>query len=141
MSHRLPKPESATIVDRLISAATYPSFGMVGFVWLIASYILKKHLSEFARFHIYQGIFAALTLFIVTTVFGIGASLLMSIPFIEPYIRAIDLFIAKTPIYFTFTLWNFTVLAFIAYFSIGALLGKRSYVPFISDVINSNFGR
>lgn len=138
---KVPMRSAPSVFDRLISVATYLTYGMVGFVWLLASFFLKADISHFQRYHIYQSLFFTLTLWLASTVLGICFSALGALPLLREVVLNTLMFFTQTPIYFGFTLVHFVLLVFLAYLSIGALLGKYSYLPFISDVIGQNVGR
>lgn len=126
--------------DRFVSVATYFTFGMAGLIWLIASFLVfKKTVSPFCAYHIYQSIFIAVILAVLGMFFDIAYSFTSQIPYIGNAIHFVYVHLVRTPTYFTFSLVHFVIFLFLAYLSLGAVLGKYSYLPFISDVIRSNF--
>lgn len=126
--------------DKFVSITSYYTFGLTGFIWLIASYLIfKKPLTHFCSYHVYQSIFISVLLAVFSMLFDIIFQLIVKIPFIGDFIGLFNLYVFRLPIFHTFTLFNFIIFIIISYLSLGALLGKLSYFPFISDVIKSNF--
>ncbi len=132
--------QSVSLWDRFVSVATYFTFGMAGLIWLIASFLIfKKTVTQFCAYHIYQSIFIAVILAVLGMFFDIAYSFTSQIPYIGSFIQYAYVYLVRTPIYFTFSLIHFVIFLFLVYLSFGAVLGKYSYLPFISDVIKSNF--
>ena len=129
------------LVERIISALSYITFGIAGVVWIVVCYILKSHMSNFCSFNIYQSIFFSFFLYILSLICSIAAGLLSAVPFLGKLVNDFNLFFTQTPIYFGYTLWGLTIFVIICYLSIFALLGKYPYLPFISDVIGTSFRR
>lgn len=134
------KTASITLFDRLISALTYFTFGGAGFIWLIICALTKKLPGQFVTYHIFQSIFGSILLFIVSWFFSIIFGFMSNIPILGAIVKQITLFFS-TPLYFGYDLIQFTLCIFIFYLSLGALLGRYSYLPFISDVVLANVRR
>jgi len=129
-----------TLWDRFVSVITYYTFGMAGLIWLIASILVfKKQITQFCAYHIYQSIFISILLAVISMALNFIFPLCINIPFIGKFIETIYYYIFHIPIFFTFSLFNFIVFIIITYLALGALLGKKTYFPFISDVIGGNF--
>ena len=62
-------------LEKIISALSYLTAGVVGFIWLILGAILKLGLRPFLRYHIYQSIFLSFLFFIAS----IALSLILGI--------------------------------------------------------------
>lgn len=125
-------------IERLISALTYLTTGLVGFVWLIIAAIMKKHVTPFLMYHILQSIFISMAYFLIATF----AKLIYVILYKIPLINAIPYFI-NMPIPFLFGLSILQTLttAVILYLAITAAMGLYSYVPYVSNIIRQNTGR
>lgn len=125
-------------IEKLISAATYLTAGGVGFVWLLIAAVMKKYVTPFLRYHILQSIFLYIAYFLLITF----AKLIYVILGRIPVINAIPYFI-NMPVSFLFGLsivQAFTT-AVILYLAITAFMGKYSYIPWVSDIIDTNTGR
>ncbi len=126
--------------DKFVAITSYYTFGLTGLIWIIASYVVfKKPLTPFCSYHIYQSIFISVLLAVFSMLLDIIFQLTVKIPFIGDFIGLFNLYVFKLPIFHTFSLFNLIIFSIITYLSLGALLGKLSYFPFISDVIKSNF--
>lgn len=131
---------SSSLWDRFVAISSYFTFGMTGVIWLIASYLIfKKPLNGFLSYHIYQSIFISVLLYVIGMFLDIAFNLTAAIPFIGPVVKYLNLYLFNLPIFYTFSLVHFIICIIIVYLSLGALLGKLSYFPFISDVIRANF--
>ncbi len=126
--------------DKFVSITSYYTFGLTGIIWLIASILIfKKPLTGFCSYHIYQSIFISILLAVFSMGLNFLFQLLIKVPFIGDFMGYIYLWLFNVPLFFTFSLFHFIVFLIITYLSLGALLGKRTYFPFISDVIGANF--
>ena len=131
---------SASILDRLIAAATYISMGMVGFIWLIFCAFTKTNLKSFLKYHIFQSFFLVMAYFLFSIFVNLVVSILGIIPFINILVYKI-LFFFTAPIVFGFSITSFTVLVVMVYLVLTSLQGKYSYIPWFSNIIDSNVGR
>lgn len=131
---------SVSLTDRLIAIASYFTSGIAGVIWIIATYLIfKKTLTNFGAYHIYQSIFLSILIYILSMFFSIAYNLTANLPFIGPLMQYINLHLFNLPVYYTFSLVHFIIFIILCYLSLGALLGKKTYFPFVSDVIGSNF--
>lgn len=127
--------------DKTVAITTYYAFGLTGIIWLIASMLIfKKNVISFTLYHIYQSIFISILLAVLSMVLNLVFQLTVKIPYIGDLIGHIYLWLFQVPVFFTFSLFNFVVFVIISYLALGALFGKRTYFPFISDIIRANFG-
>ena len=131
---------SASILDRLIAAATYISMGMVGFVWLIFCAVTKTNLKSFLKYHIFQSFFLVMAYFLFNIFVNLVVSILGIIPLINILVYKI-LFFFTAPIVFGYSIISFALLFVMVYLVITSLQGKYSYVPWFSNIIDSNVGR
>lgn len=128
------------MIERLIAAGSYVSMGMVGFVWLIICAVSKSNLRPFLKFHIFQSFFLIMAFFLLNIFIGFIVSILSVIPFINILIYKV-LFLFTSPLIFGFSIVNFTVLTVMVYLVLTSLQGKYSYIPWVSNIIDSNVGR
>lgn len=126
--------------DRIISILAYFTFGIFSIIWLIFANVMKKPLSNYLSFNMYQAIFISVVLAVISLIYSIAINLLSVIPFIGNFARAFEIFFNQTPIYFTFTISGLFVTIIVSYLSIISLMGKKPYVPMVSEIVSSNFG-
>lgn len=131
---------SASIGDRVISILSYYTFGIFSLIWIVFANLTRKKISQFLSFNLYQAIFISVVLAVISLLYGIAINLVSVIPFLGKFAIAFDIFFNKTPLYFSFTLSGFFVTLLVFYLSIMSLLGKRPYIPLVSDVVRANFG-
>lgn len=125
-------------IERIIAAATYFTVGGVGFVWLLIAALLKKNVTPFLMYHILQSIFLSIAYFLLARF----AELVYVILYRIPFINAIPYFInMPIPFIFGLSIIQAITTAVILYLVITSGMGMYSYIPWVSDVINTNTGR
>ena len=116
----------SSIKDRIISILAYFTFGFFSLIWLIFAYLTKKRSTPFLMFNLYQAIFVSLVFAVLSLVYEIA--------------NAFHLFFVATPIYFGTSISGMLVTLLILYFALACLIGKRPYIPLVSEIIKENFG-
>ena len=125
-------------IERLISALSYLTAGGAGFVWLLIAALMKKHVTPFLLYHILQSIFLSILYFLIATF----ADLIYVILYRIPLINAIPYFInMPLPFLFGLSILQGLTTTVILYLAITAFCGIYSYIPWVSDIINTNTGR
>ncbi len=128
------------IIDRIVSIMSYCSFGFFSIIWLIYVNLAKKPMSSFLVFNLYQAIFISIALAIISLVYNIAYGFMSVVPFLGNVVKIADIYINRTPIYFTYSISSLLVMLLLMYLSIMSVLGKRPYIPLISKMIRMNFG-
>lgn len=132
--------ESPYLIERLIAALSYLTMGMVGFVWLIIGLFTSARLKPFLQYHIFQSIFISLGFAVLSILVGWISNLLSVIPFINKVVAQIN-FLLNMPLIFDYSLLQTVIYAFLAYLAITSFMGRFSYIPWISDIIDQNISR
>ncbi len=129
---------NVSLIERIISSVSYLTAGMAGFVWLIIGAVLKKQVTPFLMYHILQSIFLSIAYFILVEL----SKLLFIILYKIPLINTIPYFInMPLPLMYNLSIVQVITTAIILYLAITSFIGMYSYVPYVSDIINSNTGR
>lgn len=128
--------QTPSILERLISAATYV-FPLIGFVFIIIAVLMKKDMKPFLKFHIYQSIFIAFALWLLVTGLGFALGLVSYIPVVKNIVSMITFYL-NLPLFFGFSVITLVYFIFLVYLITGALIGRKSYVPWVSDIISVN---
>ena len=125
-------------IERIIAALTYITGGLAGFVWWIIAIILKKSVTPFLLYHIMQSIFLFFGYFLFVQL----CKLLFIILYRIPLINAVPYYL-NMPIdmFFSLSIVEIITKSVILYLAITAFMGMYSYIPWVSDIINKNFGR
>lgn len=129
-----------SLTDKIVSVLTYYTFGIFGLIWLVYAYLAKKSINSFCIFNIYQSIFVSVVLYIISLLWGIAIGFISVVPLIGKFMVSLDIFINQTPMYFSFTLSGFVLMVFLSYLAVLSFLGKKPFVPYVSNMIRSNFG-
>ena len=125
-------------IERILSSASYLTAGFVGFIWLLLAAFLKKGISQFLRYHIYMSIFLTMAYFILTQL----CELIYIILYRIPLINAIPYFInMPIPILLGLSIIQTITTAIILYLAITSFMGKYSYFPWASDIMNRAVNR
>ena len=132
----VPRYNSPSLFEKLVASASY-IFPLVGFVFVIITALLKKDMKAFLKYHIFQSIFSAFTLWIVVSGLGFLMKFVSYIPGVKNVVGIITFFL-NTPLFYGFSIITFLYFLFVIYLIIGVLRGSDSYVPWISDVIKTN---
>jgi hypothetical protein len=132
----VPRYNSPSLFEKLVASASY-IFPLVGFVFVIITALLKKDMKAFLKYHIFQSIFIAFTLWIVVSGLGFLMKFVSYIPGVKNVVGIITFFL-NTPLFYGFSIITFLYFLFVIYLIIGVLRGSDSYVPWISDVIKTN---
>ena len=128
------------MIERIVSALSYVTMGMAGFVWLIICALTKSNLRPFLRYHIFQSFFLVMGCFLLNIFMNLVVGILSVIPFINMLVYKL-LFLFTAPIAFGYSLVNLVILFTMIYLVITTLQGRYSYIPWVSNIIDSNVGR
>ena len=134
------KDNTPYMIERIVAGLTYLTMGMVGFIWLIIGLFTKARLRPFLQYHIFQSIFISLGFTILSMLVGWLSNILSVIPFINKLVAQIT-FLLNMPLIFNYSLIQAVIYAFIIYLAVTSFIGKYSYVPWVSDVIDQNISR
>ncbi len=132
--------EESQIGDRIIASLSYLTGGLVGFVWLVIAFLTKKNLRGFLHYHVFQAIFLSILYYIVSALLGLVMQILSVLPFVGQISGRI-FFMLNMPLFYGFSLINTLIYAVIFYLALTSLLGKYSYLPWVSNIIAGNLKR
>lgn len=124
-------------IERILSAATYFTAGGVGFVWLIIAAFLRKQVTPFLMYHIFQSLFLSMAFFIFLMLMKLLYNILSLIPVVNILSTKIFL-LFNVSIFYNLSLLQILSSSVILYLGITAGLGYYSYIPWVSDIIKSN---
>ena len=127
-------------LDRFVASLSYLTFGIFSIIWLVFVNIVKKPVSKFLAFNLYQAIFLSVILAVISMLYSIAYSFLAAVPVIREIVKDFDIAMHNTPIYYGTTLSGFLISLLILYLIIMSLLGKKPFIPLVSDVISTNVG-
>lgn len=120
-------------IEKIIACATYLTAGGAGVIWLIIAALMKKQVTVFLRYHIFQSIFLSILFYLVSVFLNLIFIILYRIPFIGaiPYYLNVPL-----PFAFGLSIFQIFTTLIILYLAITAFMGYYSYLPWVSDVIS-----
>lgn len=125
-----------SVPEKIIAAATYV-FPLIGFIYIVIAALMKKNIKSFLKFHIFQSIFLAFTIWIVVAGITFAMNLISYIPLVKNIVGMVT-FLLNTPIIFGFSVVTFAYLLFIIYLIFGVIKGSYSYIPWVSNIIKAN---
>lgn len=125
------------MIERIIAALTYLTMGMVGFIWLIIGLFTKARLKPFLQYHIFQSIFISLAFAVLSILVSWLSNILSFIPIINRIVAQIT-FLLNMPLIFDYSLLQSVIYLFLIYLAVTAFIGKFSYIPWVSDIIDQN---
>jgi len=126
-----------TVGDKIISALSYLTAGMIGFIWIMISQVSKKSLKPFVKYHAYQSIFISIIYYIFSILIGIILAFLKIIPFVGGFALAIVFYLAQWPVFFGFSILHSAMLLILFYLIYSALIGKYAELPWVSDNVKN----
>ena len=126
--------------DRIIAALSYLTMGMAGFIWLIVALFTRARLRPFLLYHVIQSIFLSLAFPVLSMLVGFLSNILSFIPIINKIVAQIT-FLLNMPLFFDYSLIQTVIYAFLIYLAATSFMGKFSYVPWVSEIIDQNIGR
>jgi hypothetical protein len=129
-----------SVTDRVISVIGYYTCGIFGLIWIIFANVTKRRITPFLTFNLYQAIFVSVALAILSILYSIAINILAAIPVIGRLAESFEIFFNQTPIYANFTLSGFLTTVLLTYLAVLSALGKRPFLPMISNMIDTNFG-
>ncbi len=134
------RSETPYLIERIVAALSYWTMGMVGFIWLIIGLFTKARLKPFLQYHIFQSIFISLGLAVLSIFVGFLSNILSVIPVINKIVAQIN-FLLNMPLIFDYSIMQAVIYVFLTYLAVTSLMGRFSYVPWVSDVIDQNISR
>ena len=128
-------------LERILSAATYLTAGMVGFVWIIIAAFMRRMPKSFLLFHIMQSIFLSIAYFILIELYKLVFIILVKIPLISTLFLFFNSVIFNPlPLFWGMSLMQIFTSTVILYLAITSFMGLYSYIPWVSDIIKANTG-
>ena len=124
-------------IERIIAPLSYLTMGMVGFIWLIIGLFTGARLKRFLQYHIFQSIFISLGFTVIALFLGWISNILSVIPFINKIVAQIS-FLLNMPLLFEYSFIQILIYGLSIYLAITSFLGKYSYIPWVSDIIDQN---
>ena len=134
------KENTPYLIERIIAALSYLTMGMVGFIWLIIGLFTQASLKPFLKFHIFQSIFISLGFTVLSMFVGWLSNILSFIPFVNKLVAQIN-FLLNMPLIFDYSILQTIIYVFIIYLAVTSFIGKFSYIPWISDIIDQTIER
>ncbi len=129
--------ENPYMIERIVAALTYPTMGMIGFIWLILGLITKARPRVFTLYHIYQSIFLSIAYVVLSLLIGIVVNILSYVPLINKLAAQI-VFWTNAPVFFGYSIIQTIIYAIILYLAVFAFMGRYSYFPWVSEIIKEN---
>lgn len=136
------KPSNSVYtIERIISALSYLTAGMAGFIWLIIAAIFKKSIRSFLMYHIMQSIFISIAYYIFIELYKLIYIAFAKIPIINSLLFLLNsMLMSPIPFLFGLSLLQAITTTVIIYLVLTSFMGLYSYIPWISNIIKTNTG-
>lgn len=131
------REQNPYMIERIISSLSYLTMGMAGFIWLIIGLFTNARLKPFLQYHIFQSIFLSLGFVVISMLIGWVSNILSVIPIINKIVAQIT-FLLNMPLFFSYSLIQVVIYGFLIYLAVTSFMGKYSYIPWVSDIIEQN---
>lgn len=127
MSHNKVYP-----IERIISCLTYITLGWAGVIILIIQAITKKQPTQFVMYHILQSIFLCFGYFVLSEICYLLVVLIARIPVINMIPILLNMPLSALNGFSFIQAVCYTV---IIYLALTSLMGKYSFLPWVSNII------
>jgi len=125
------------MIERIVSALSYLTSGVVGFIWLILGVLTKSGLRPFMKYHIFQSIFLAMGYFLLLIILEQLSVVINLIPIVRNIFSMIT-FPLVIPIIFGLSIIQILIYTLLFYLAVTSFMGRYSYIPWISEIIKKN---
>lgn len=132
-----PRYDKPYMIERIVSALSYLSAGMIGFIWLILGVLTKSGLRPFMKYHIFQSIFLSMGYFLLLIILEQLSIVINFVPFVRNIFSMLT-FPLVIPIIFGLSIIQILIYTLLFYLALTSLMGRYSYLPWISEIINKN---
>ncbi len=129
--------EKPFMIERIVSALSYLTSGVVGFIWLILGVLTKSSLKPFMKYHIFQSIFLAMGYFLLLIILEQVSVIINFIPVVRN-IFSLIIFPLVVPIIFGLSIVQILIYTLLFYLAVTSFMGRYSYIPWISEIIKKN---
>ncbi len=124
-------------IERIVAALSYPTMGLIGFVWLILGLFTNAKLRPFMQYHIFQSIFISIALVLLNMLFAFLINIISVVPFINVLVLNIMVFL-NSPVFMNYSIIQIVIALALLYLGVTAFLGKYTYIPYVSEIIDQN---
>jgi len=131
------KFDNPYMIERIVSALSYLTSGVIGFVWLILGVLTKSSLRPFMKYHIFQSIFLAMGYFLLLVILEQISVIINFIPVVRNIFSLIT-FPFLIPIIFGLSIVQILIYTLLFYLAVTSFMGRYSYIPWISEIIKKN---
>lgn len=128
------------MIERIVAALSYYTMGMIGFIWLLLGLFTRARLRTFTQYHIFQSIFISIAFVLASMLVDFVSNILGYIPFINKLVAQIT-FLLNMPVFLGFSFIQVCIYGLLTYLAVTSFIGKYSYVPYVSEIIDANTGR
>ncbi len=128
------------LIERIVAALSYLTMGFAGFIWLILGLFTKANLRHFMQYHIFQSIFISIAFVLLSYIISFLSNILSVIPFINKIVAQLT-FLLNMPVLYDFSIIQVIIYMFLIYLAVTSFMGKYSYVPYVSEIIDQNVRR
>ena len=125
------------MIERIVSALSYLSAGMIGFIWMILGVLTKSGLRPFMKYHIFQSIFLSMGYFLLLIIIEQVSIVINFVPVVRNIFSMLT-FPFIIPIIFGLSIVQILIYTLLFYLALTSFMGRYSYLPWISEIINKN---
>lgn len=137
-------PDCVAPMEKIISVFSYLTMGMVGLIWIILAYYLKRRLKYFLMYNITQSMIISIFLAFINLTLTIICAIIAKIKFLDFIMALLNLLMTYKIITFyipfggviSFSVFRLVVTLVILYIISGVFLGRIFYVPVLSNLMS-----
>lgn len=125
------------MIEKLVAAGSYITFGFIGFLWLLLAIFTKNNLRPYLKYHVFQSIFISIAYFLLCQFMGLIMNIFSVIPIVNQIVMQFTLYL-NMPLILSFSLIQIAIYAIILYLVVTSFQGQYSYIPWVSEIIKAN---
>lgn len=128
-------------IEKIISIFSYLSMGIIGLIWFIIAYFMKKRLTYFLMYNITQSMIIAIFLAILKLGLNIIFSILAIIPLLNILSAKINYIISVKiltlpMLNLSFNIFEVILHLLLIYIIIGILSNRIFYIPYLTNIMS-----
>lgn len=129
---------NVNVAEKVISVFSYLTMGIVGLLWIISAYFLKKRIKFFLMYNIVQSMFISILLSFFKLLLELIFSIFGGIKFLSFITSILNFLFVKKLIFvfsLSFSLLETVLFLLLTYIIIGVCLGRIFKVPFFTKIM------
>jgi len=131
------RPQPISSGEKIISAASYITTGIVGLLWIVLSAATSSKLKPFLRFHIYQSILISILYYLSTLILNLFVGIAIKIPIVGSLVYTVYFYLFSRKVFLGYSIVDSLILIILGYLLLCCIRGVTGNIPFITKITKS----